>query len=409
MERYIWVISELYYPEETSTGYFMTGIAEGLARYFKVKVLCSQPTYSKRGVRAPSNEQRHGVSIKRCFGTTLNKDVLVFRLINMTAFSMAIFFNVWLRIKKEDTVLVVTNPPVLSFGINLICMLRGSKCILLIHDVYPEVLVAAGMVASNSLVTRISKWLTHWLYLRVTRIIALGRDMSELIKRKIGQTKHNVIIIPNWGDTDLIRPSGKRANLLLEKLQLKKQFVVQYAGNLGRTHGLEHIAISIQKLADREDIHFLFIGSGAKKKWLQEFVKSKRLKNVTILEPCPRVDLSQYLNACDISVISFVPGMAGISVPSRMYNVMAAGKPIVAVADESSELALVVKEEKIGWVVPPDKPDLLVSTILEARATPERLEEMGFRSRRAAERRFTIGHVTNAYKALVDEISCEPT
>src|SRR5450759_3845186 len=168
--KYIWVISELYYPEETGTGYFLTKIAEGLARYYTVGVLCSQPTYSARGVRAPVREQHKGVSIQRCRGTTLNKDVLIFRLINLITISASVFFNAWLRIGKQDVVLVVTNPPLLPFLVSWVCRLREAKCLLLIHDVYPEVLIAAGMARTSSILARGVSWFTRRLYQSVTRI-----------------------------------------------------------------------------------------------------------------------------------------------------------------------------------------------------------------------------------------------
>lgn len=104
-----WFVSELYYPEETSTGYYITRIAEGLAGDFDVHVLCGQPTYSVRGTRAPSREVHNGVSIKRCAGTTLDKNVLLFKFLNMVTLTVSILFNALSRFRKGDTVVVVTR------------------------------------------------------------------------------------------------------------------------------------------------------------------------------------------------------------------------------------------------------------------------------------------------------------
>jgi colanic acid biosynthesis glycosyl transferase WcaI len=142
--RRLWVVSELYYPEETSTGHFLTHIAEGLAAHYPVSALCSQPTYSKRGSRAPRREVRHGVEIHRGLGTTFDKDVLPGKLANALTISLSLFLTALRRFRRGDVALVVTNPPFLPFLTRLACALRGARCVLLIHDVYPETLIAAG-------------------------------------------------------------------------------------------------------------------------------------------------------------------------------------------------------------------------------------------------------------------------
>lgn len=397
----IWVISELYYPEETSTGYLLTQIAEGLARQFPVNVLCSQPTYGARGQHALWEEIRNGVNIYRCWGTTLNKDVLPLRIINMVTITLSILINTLRHIRPEDCVIVVTNPPLLPFSVGLACFLRRFKSILIVHDVYPEVLIVANVTQPRALLTRVTAYLTRILYCRMNRIVVLGRDMASLVRCKLPVEYQHIVTIPNWADIDLIYSARRCSNLLLTELNLTSKFVVQYAGNMGRTHGIECIALCAEKLLSNSNIHFLFIGSGAKKDWLKNAVYADGLKNITILDNRPRSDQANFLNACDVAVISFMAGMAGVSVPSRMYNVMAAGKPIIAVADSESELACVVREEDIGWVVPPGDIDGLVVAITEAQGNPDRLVQMGQRARLAAETKYTLEKVNQAYKDVV--------
>lgn len=167
-------------------------------------------------------------------------------------------------------------------------------------------------------------------------------------------------------------PRGE--NALLRRLPVDSRFVVQYMGNMGRTHGVDLLAQAAKRLHGNDRIHFLFVGWGARKAALEEMVREGRLDRVTVLPGCAPEELPSYANACDLSVIAFQPGMAGVSVPSRMYNVMAAGKPILAVAAADSELARVVREESIGWVVPANDLGALVAAIERAAATaPEEL------------------------------------
>ncbi len=404
MPENILVVSELYYPEETSTGYYLTRIAEGLAQFYSVDVLCSQPTYSERGIRAPEREEHNGVRIQRCRGTTLNKDLLIFRLINLSTISISIFFNALRKIREQDIVLVVTNPPLLPFLINWVCKLRGARCLLLIHDVYPEIMVAAGMLRDSSILARGVAWFTRRLYQSVCRIIVLGQDMADLVAGKLNGESSKIGIIPNWADLDLVSPGDRSKNVLLRDLGITHQFVIGYAGNMGRTHDIESLYQAANVLSHEDEIHFLFIGSGAKKQWLEHTLQDKPLPNLTVLPRVPREDLATILNACDVAIISFVPRMAGVSVPSRMYNIMAAGKPIIAIADENSELAMVVKEAQIGWVVPPGNVDQIVAAIQEARTNPASLADMGRRARQVAEARYSFERVIGSYHNLIQSL-----
>jgi colanic acid biosynthesis glycosyl transferase WcaI len=394
----------LYYPEDTSTGYVMTKIAEGLSEQYAVGVLCSQPTYAKRGMRAPKHEFHNNVEIFRCRGTTFNKDSLALRLVNLLTISLSIWFTALWRLRRNDCVIVVTNPPSLPFLIAFACWIKGAKCLLLVHDLYPEVLTAAEIVRREGIAMKVIGFCSRMLYRNVAAIIALGRDMEERIRRHAGQSNVPISIIPNWSDLSEIRPLPKELNRLLKDLQLQEKFVVQYCGNMGRTHGLETLFEAARRLRGVPEVHFLFVGSGAKKQWLEDAAKAECLPNVSILSRRPRNDLNDTLNACDVSVISFVKGMAGISVPSRMYNALAAGTPILAIADADSELALVVQEECVGWVVPPEDPDIVVKTVLQARDDRDSLKAMGIRARESAEKKYSFVAIIGSYQELISKL-----
>jgi hypothetical protein len=207
----VWVASELYYPEETSTGFLLTRIAEGLAESFDVHVICGQPTYSARGRRAPRRERRNRVEIERCWSTTLDKDRLPLRLLNAVTISASMFATALRRFRRGDSVLVVTNPPFLPFVIAAAARLRGARPALIVHDVYPEVLTAAGLAGEDSAVTRLAGALTRALYRGVDRIVVLGRDMHALTVRKLGPEADKIVIIPNWATSTRSGPRRRPA------------------------------------------------------------------------------------------------------------------------------------------------------------------------------------------------------
>ncbi len=398
----LFIISELYYPEETSTGHFLTGIGEGMAQEHSVFVLCSQPTYSERGIRAPSREVRHGVSIRRCWGTRFNKNIMPLRILNSISMTLSLFFSAALRLRSGDKVLVVTNPPILPFFVLMACKIRRARLILLVHDVYPDVLAASGICSQGALLYRIIGVLSLWVQNRADRVVAIGRDMANVLSSR---GTDNIEIVTNWADLDEIVCSDRRENDVLKKLSIADRFVVQYCGNMGRTHGLEHLVDAAQMLVDTPTVYFLLIGTGAKRRWIEREIGKRNLRNISVIDRCDRDQLSEYLNACDLAIISFGSGMLGISVPSRMYNIMAAGKPILAVADQESELARVVTEESIGWVVPPEGPKQLAQAIIAASADLQTLTRMGAAARCAAEKKYTLDLILAQYERVFASIS----
>ncbi len=395
----VWIVSELFYPEETSTGYFLTVIATGLALDRRMAALCGQPTYSKRGIKAPAREYYEGISIFRCSGTTLNKDRPLSRVLNTITVSFSILWNALWRLRADDYVIVVTNPPLLPFLVAIACWLRRAKCILLIHDVYPEIFVMSGVAKSSSHLVKLVASARRLLYRGMGRIVVLGRDMEALIRKELSSDPQRVVIIPNWGDTESVFPMRKGDNRLLQAHGLTSHFVVQYSGNMGRTHDVEVILEAACVLVQESVIHFLFIGSGRKAHLVE--AASRTSENITFLAPRGREQLGEVLTASDVAIISFVPGMSGLSVPSRMYNVMAAGCPIIGVCDESSELAMVIREERIGWVVLPGDVPGLAALILRISRAPDLLAEMGHRARRAAEQLYTAKQAVARYSALL--------
>jgi colanic acid biosynthesis glycosyl transferase WcaI len=387
----LWFVSELYYPEETSTGGFLTGIAEGVSGEIPTGVICSQPTYSRRGVSAPRREVRNGVTIRRFRGTRFDPTRLPGRLVNAATITLAAFVDVWRTVRRGDVVVVVTNPPTLPVVTKAACRLRGARAVLLVHDVYPEVLAASGIVRRGGVAFRILDRLSRLIYRGFEEVVVLGRDMRDLVAGKIGLPPERLAIITNWGDVETVRPSAGNTG---------GAFVVQYSGNIGRTHGVETLLEAAKELRDDASIRFMIIGSGARRASVERTIATENLTNATLLEPVRREDLGTALNAADVSVIPFRPGMKGVSVPSRLYNVLAAGKPLIVAADADSEVGLLVREEGLGWVVEPDDARGLTAAIRAAQAAPELRRAMGERGRRLAESRYSRQAVVEQWKSL---------
>lgn len=400
----IWVVGEPYAPEENTTAYYLTQTAEGLARKTDVAVLCGQPSYLSRGVRAPVSEELNGVDVRRCRGTTLDKNVLLFRLTNMLTLGTSMFLNALFRFRKTDKVLVVSAPPSLPYLIALVCRLRGVPYYFLLHDKYPEILIATGNTREDSFLVKLIRRLNRRLYAGAEKIITVGRDMEEAVAGEPGADRKRIVTIQNWASLEEVSPAAKEKNELLKELGLLDKFVVLYAGNMGPPQDIESIVEAAAELKTRgnEDIHFLFVGAGGKKPRLEQQKEELGLGNITIVGPRPRTDQTNFLNACDVAIVTLVKGMKALAMPSRTYNFLAAGKPIIAIVEEGSEPAIVVEEESAGWVVPPHDPDALLGAILDAAGRGAELAEMGERARRAAETKYSFETALAKYSDLFE-------
>jgi len=398
-ENTLWVLTECYYPEDISTGYYLTSIAESLAAFRTVKVITGQPKHMSRGRRAPRRELRNGVEIVRAWGTTLDKDIFLFRLVNMLTIGVSLFFKSLRRFENGDQILVVTAPPTLPVTTALAALIRGASFTILVQDSYPEILIAVGATKQDSLFVRSVNLINHWVYKYAAKIIVMGRDMNELFVRKTAGLDVPVITIPNWADLEAIEPTPRESNALLKELGILDKFVFMYAGNIGHPTDVETIVECAKKLLDlnRKEFHFVFIGAGAKRRWLERAVEQRSLANVTILNYRPRSEQIVFLNACDVGLVALIKGMWGTAMPSRTYNILAAGKPVLALTEKASELERVIDEDKVGKYVEPGNSEGLVEAILEMKNAGHELGVMGKNARSAALNKYSLAKAVAAY------------
>jgi glycosyltransferase involved in cell wall biosynthesis len=402
----IFILTELYYPERTSTAYFLTETAQGLVDYYEVRVVTGASMYESRSVSLPQYEVVQGVEVQRCRSTTFDKNWLPGRLINACTRAIAIFFKILWQCHSTDVILVVTNPPLLPLVAWLLKGLKGCEFVLLVHDVYPEALSVSRLICPASRFYRVVEAINIMIYRQACRIITLGRDMQELISQKLPQSSaKKVVCIPHWAELEIIYPLKKDDNPLRQRLNLVDKFVVLYAGNMGRTHDLQILLAAAEVLVVKQPhIHFLLIGVGVRQLEIEAMLQHQPLHNVTLMAYLPHDEKNRVLNCCDVGVISFLPGMAGVSVPSRMYNQMAAGKPLIAIADHESELAKVICEENIGWLITPGDCDQLVNVLIQAAAKPEICAEMGQRASATVQQKYTLNHALASYRVLFEEL-----
>lgn len=395
----VWVMSELYHPEVTSTGHYMTLIAERLAADGRdVAVLCGQPTYGARGTRAAGVERRNGVTIRRCGGTTFDKDNLAGRAVNIVTLSMSTLWSGLRRVRRGDLVIAVTNPPTMPWIAMLVATLRRARFVPLFHDVLPVVLEVAGGRPAGSLAVGIARSMTAIATRRADTIVVVGRPLVTELER-YGHAA-DVVVIPNWSDDADVVPVAPEHSVIRRELGLVRRRVALYAGTFGRANDLEIVLGAAALLARRDDITIVLCGDGPQRASIERRVGSGHSENVVIAGPYPRDRQSDMYGAGDVVVVPLLAGMGRSSMPSRTYNSLAAGCPVIACTEPDSELALLIGEHGVGAIAPAGDAPALARAIEGLLDDPE-LPEVAARARDTALGACSTETALSAWSALV--------
>ncbi|WP_336733344.1 glycosyltransferase family 4 protein [Chryseobacterium sp. VD8] len=398
----LWIATELFYPEETSTSFILTKIANRLSEKYDVKVVCGDPVYDKQKKSSHFSLDSR-VNVHRIKGWGGNKNSLLSRSLRFVFLSLSIFFYLWKNVKKGEKVFMVTNPAPLILLVSILKRLKKIELIILVHDVFPENTIPAGIIKSEkSVLYRVLRSIFDKAYSKADLLITLGRDMQKVIEAKIRKyNRHSKIeIIENWGDTEGIYPLLKE-EVLNEDSSLKDRIIFQYAGNLGRVQGLIELLHIIKKVKN-DRLAFHFVGEGAVKDTMIEYVKENQLTNVFFDGAYSREDQLQILNKADVSFVSLAPKMFGLGVPSKTYNILAAGKPVLYVGEKNSEIDLLLREENIGYSFQHFEEQNILDFFNSFDETSvQGLEIMKQKARKVAEEKFSEEIILNKFYNII--------
>ena len=405
--KLILLISQYFYPEMISTGHILTELVAELVRQgIKPSVICAQPTYYSND-KVDKEITYKGIPIRRTVNTQFDKNSLKGKLFNSFSFFIG---ALWLALKEKGRapIILVTNPPFLGV-VGLICkILKRRPYMLIIHDLYPDIAINMGYLRRDFLLALFWNKLNRKIYGAASFIVVLGRDVQKRIQDQIPAEQHeNIKFIPNWADSDLIYPVDQSHNPFIIELGLYGKFLVQYSGNMGLTHDMEVIIEAAQALRIDQTIHFVFIGGGGKLAKIKKMVRDYGLKNIIFLPYQPRESLKYSLCSSHVSLVSLEKGAEGLSVPSKLYGIMASGRPIIAIVPENTEVALTLKEYNCGLVTPPKDVPALVNAITWLKANEFERNAMGRRAYKAFLDNFTVKHCANQYYDLIQRMSVE--
>jgi glycosyltransferase involved in cell wall biosynthesis len=408
--RRLALLCEHFYPEMISTGMHMTELATRLTELgWHITVYTAKPAWGTDGDASDAGSKEivyEGIRILRVPTIASQRGGLVSKTAAAVSFAVSVSFAVWRDRRSYDGMIITTNPPFIGVLGLLVTRLYRRPYLLIVYDVFPEFAISVGVLRPDSLLAKGWRRLTSAILSNAAVVVVIGRDMAELIRRKMPARRHDrIVLIPNWSDERRVRPVASEENAFRMEHALEGRFVVQYSGRLGAKHNLEPLIDAARMLSDT-DVHFQFVGEGAKKPKLQEMVARYGLTNVQFLPYQPMDRLAETLSAGDISVVCLEMGHTGISVPSKAYGVMAAGTPILGMLDPLGEIAQTIKETGCGVLVD-ENPDDVASTIRELMADPDRIREMGDAARAAFLEKYTLTAAAASYDWALSSMIAE--
>lgn len=383
------IYAHYYYPDVASTGQILTELAEGLKDSFHTTVICTVPSYTGKISQYYRKhkyfyENINGVDVLRIRVPEFRKNFAPSRIYNIISYFLSALAATF-RVEHQDYIFTISQPPILGGLLGVLGkQIKRAKMIYNIQDFNPEQVQAVGFT-NNKFILNTMKVLDNYSCRKADKVIVVGRDMIETLQKRF-ETLPPYAYINNWIDEKEITPLPSDNAQVMEFRRiygLEGKFVIMYSGNIGLYYDLVNLMDIIERFQNRPDVMFAFIGEGSVLEELISHKEKRALSNVVFIPYQDKSQLVYSLNAGDVHFVVNAKGIKGVSVPSKLYGVMAAGKPVLGILEKGSEARLIIEEAGCGLSVDPGDYraiEKLIDKYILLNGTDE-LQEMGNRGR----------------------------
>jgi glycosyltransferase involved in cell wall biosynthesis len=394
------IVTQYYPPDYAPTGQLIHDLANHLgSQGQKTYVFTGQPAYAVDCV-AQKQECANKVTIRRSQATRFFSSRIRHKLVNGMLFALRSGLFMLKHVRQQDTLLLTSAPPFLPLLGWFANILFGTSYVCLIYDLYPEVVVNLGVAPQTNPLVKFWEFCNRCTFNRAKGIIVMNGSMKERLVSKYPDLYPKISVIHNWTDPDKIVPLEKSENWFAEKHGLVDKFTVLYSGNSGRCHDMQTIMDAALKLRD-EPIQFVFIGDGASYQSCVDFAHEQGLQNCLFLPYQDRSVLPYSLTACDVSLVSMKQGMEGVVAPSKLYSMLAAGRPVAAICESHSYLNYLVKDAKCGSTFVNGDSENLSQFIRVLATQPKVAHRMGQAGRKYLVSNFTLEICAKQYARVL--------
>jgi colanic acid biosynthesis glycosyl transferase WcaI len=393
-----------YYPEPIGIAPLMTELAEGLVkRGHEVRVVTAMPNYPQRQIyegfrgKLYQTELRNGVTIQRSYVWVKPKPNLFDRLLLDGSFVVTSLFQA-MRGWRPDVILLTVPPLPVSVPAALLGKFYNCPVVLNVQDILPEAAVHVGLLTNPLLIGAMEK-LEQFAYRTAHTVSVIADGFVDNLVGK-GVPPEKITCIPNWVNTNFIRPLPKEDNGFRREFDLEGKFVVLYAGNIALTQGLETVIDAASRLSHIPEIVFVIVGEAKAVANLESYCHECGATNVKLLPFQPRERLPEMLAAADLGLIVQRRNVVSFNMPSKTQVLLASGRAIVASVPSTGSAAKAVEKSRGGVVVEPENPVALADTIAELYAQPIKVETLGKQGRQFALERYAFEQSLGQYEAL---------
>jgi glycosyltransferase involved in cell wall biosynthesis len=344
------VLTQFFPPDYAATGQLIEELVRNLGHQgVEVEVFTSQPGYAFGTNTAPGIEQWDHVQVQRSRTAQLWPQRIRGKVVNGVLFTLRAILHLFRTSRHSNILLVTTAPPFLPIVGYVASVFLKLPFVCILYDLYPDIAISLGVVSKKHWLVGFWQAINKKIWKKAKAIVVLSPAMKMRVVANCPQVADKVVVIHSWGDPDLIVPITKQENWFAWKYSLVKKFTVLYSGNMGRCHDIKTIVEAAKQLQD-EPIQFVFIGGGAKRDELINEVKQLGLNNFLFLPYQDKEVLPYSLTACDLSLVSVDAGMESLVAPSKLYPILASGRPVGVICSQQSYLRDMIAEAECGGV-----------------------------------------------------------
>lgn len=401
MKKNLSLICQVFYPDDQATSILFTDLMRSLSRDYEIKVFSGYPSTSARSLKNKKiikREKYENFEVIRCGLKIDVKSGFLNRALSYFSFNIEVLFRIIFL--KNSKLMGVTNPFSNLWIMALAKLFRRNENIYVYLDIYPEGLIALGNLKQNSIFARLWIFLNRISLKMIDKVIVIGRDMFNVLEKY--NIKNKITYIPHWSSIKPKKSILFRDSKFINERKLNDKFVIQYSGNMGLWHDMDTYVRCAAKTMNINKITYNFIGGGIKRQHSEDLANQLGLKNISWIDFVDLEDLDQSLAACHLSLISLNNNLEGVAVPSKLYGILASGRPIVASVPKNSEIALTIDEHKCGFVVEPGDDEKLSEIIMDCYQNKYDLKKMGENSFNAFLRSYTVDAVIDEFRKVIN-------
>jgi len=398
-------VNRFYYPDHSATSQMLTDLTEDLHDAgVDIAVVTGRQLIDDSRARLASHEHVHGVDVHRVWSTRFGRATLLGRGIDYLSFYLGAGWRLARLCRRGDVIVAKTDPPLISMVAGLVARFRRAHLVNWLHDLFPEIAEGLGVRFVAGLPARVLRALRDRSLRQARCNVVIGSRMADKLG-ELGIAPDRVQIIHNWCDGKAIHPLPMEEQRLRKAWKLEGRFVVLYSGNMGYAHEFGTILDAAGRLRDRADIVFVFVGAGVQRALVEKQAASMGLDNLQFKPYQPRDALAQSLSAANAHLVSLLPEMEGLMVPSKFYAAAAAGRPILFIGASDGELATLITESQCGFQVALGNGEALAECIRGLAADPQSGQRLGGAARQLFEQRFDRPLGCDAWRRVIEGAS----